>query len=265
MQELLTEYISGILSGSGNTSDQLLITKLYNYSMNNTVYGYTYAESERGSLTGDGKTWEKSQHLSHNSDGIVLYGRGVCSAFAEFVNAYASLAESEGITNTLRAVSCTGLNHEWNAVGLDTGTENEYWYYMDLSNRTYLIGYENERLSQNPAMFSYDPELSKNEDGTYTVTIGNGESVNIESEDMLLPDTRGDVNGDLAADLDDASAILTIYACNGAGLDSGFSDEQLTAADVNEDGVITLDDASAVLSYYARKGAGLGTDWDEII
>lgn len=79
--------------------------------------------------------------------------------------------------------------------------------------------------------------------------------------DML----KGDIDNDGNINISDATSILSSYALNAAGLDSGLTDIQKQAADVDSDGKITISDATYVLSYYARNAAGLNVDWESII
>lgn len=65
------------------------------------------------------------------------------------------------------------------------------------------------------------------------------------------PTIPGDVNGDKKVDGIDASAILTAYAKESVGKESGLSDAQRKIADINGDGNMDGNDASLLLSYYA--------------
>lgn len=79
-------------------------------------------------------------------------------------------------------------------------------------------------------------------------------------------ETCGDIDGSASIDLSDASAVLSVYAQNAAGLTlDGYTDAQLAAADVNGDGISDLGDASCILSYYAKNAAGLNPTWEEIL
>lgn len=82
---------------------------------------------------------------------------------------------------------------------------------------------------------------------TFTITGIGG------SSDVMY----GDVDGDGAIGLSDASAILGQYATKAAGGEGSFDEAQMKAADVNADGSIDLSDASAVLKYYAAAAAGM--------
>ena len=73
----------------------------------------------------------------------------------------------------------------------------------------------------------------------------------------------GDVDGDDAIALSDASAILGHYAAVAAGLEGKLDEAQITAGDVDADGSIALADASSVLKYYAAAAAGLNPVLEE--
>lgn len=83
------------------------------------------------------------------------------------------------------------------------------------------------------------------------------------------PDTgrhNADANNDGSIDLDDAVAVLMVYANNAAGLTSEDITEKQTAyADADGDGKVTLDDAVKILTYYSMKAAGLQPSWADII
>ncbi|MBQ8687553.1 MAG: hypothetical protein IJ512_03240 [Ruminococcus sp.] len=67
----------------------------------------------------------------------------------------------------------------------------------------------------------------------------------------------GDVDGDSAIAISDATEILTIYARRAAGMTVSHTEQQLKSADADRNGTIDIADASAVLTYYAKKAAGL--------
>lgn len=68
----------------------------------------------------------------------------------------------------------------------------------------------------------------------------------------------GDVDGDGEIDISDATAALTIYARNIAGLSiDEYTDSQKKAADIDGDGEITILDATQILTIYARSLASL--------
>lgn len=182
------------------------------------------------------------------------------------VNAYATLVQEDGISHTLRSMSNTGLGHEWNVIGLDTGTEQKQWYYMDISNKAYLFGYNNPMILSSPEMFSYDASIPENEDGTYTITLTSGASIQLQGGNIVKSADRGDVNQDGITAIDDATAALSIYAKRGASLPViEYSESQLAAADVDGDGAVTISDATVILTYYAMTAVQLSPDWSEVI
>jgi hypothetical protein len=65
----------------------------------------------------------------------------------------------------------------------------------------------------------------------------------------------GDCNLDDKVDAQDAAALLSFAAADGAGSGFLFTSEQLDAADVNRNGVINASDASIILRYAAGTGA----------
>ncbi|MGN0631889.1 MAG: dockerin type I domain-containing protein [Ruminococcus sp.] len=76
----------------------------------------------------------------------------------------------------------------------------------------------------------------------------------------------GDINGDKAADVSDATIVLNLYANQAAGLDiSKYTQQQITAADVDGNGTVGTSDASYILTYYAQYGAGLNPIWEQIL
>ncbi len=263
LESMYDEYCYSIIKKcSAGMTDKELITVLYNYMNNDVTYGFVYAEDPKGAYKNGDVSYELSSGLSHRPTGIVVLDRGVCSSYAELVNRYTSLVREQGLSSTLESVERYGQDHVWNAVGLDTGTENEKWYYMDLSNRTYLIGYQNSIFTSNPEMFAYDPELEANEDGTYTVTLASGKVINIQSADAELVTVKGDVNGDGSVMINDATAVLTMYAYKAAGMETTGN---TAAADVDGNGTVDITDATAILTYYAQYSAGMNPDWDELL
>lgn len=102
----------------------------------------------------------------------------------------------------------------------------------------------------------YAAVFSLTDEGAELLTV-----IVVTEPDYLI----GDVNGDGAVSLDDASMTLSIYASKAAGLSlDSFTDEQLSIADVDSDGTVSLSDASAILSYYAQQAAGLNPAWATI-
>ena len=80
------------------------------------------------------------------------------------------------------------------------------------------------------------------------------------------PAVKGDINGDSDADLQDAAAVLNIYAVQAAGLPSDkFTEEQIEIADIDGDEKITISDAACVLAYYAQNAAGMNSLWEDIL
>lgn len=267
---LCNEYCENILKSnncSSEMTDLQLINVLYSYIKRNVKYGFIYEEDPFGTLMGENNTkWSLSANMTHDAFGIVVLGEGVCSAYADVVTNYVDCIKRDGISNTLKSEINTGLNHEWNVIGLDTGTDNEKWYYLDLSNGTYLIGYENPILSSNPQMFSFDSGISQNSDGTYTIKILNGTEIRLQGRGLSLQLLKGDITCDEKVSIDDASAVLSIYAMTVSGIiNTDFSPEQCAAADVNEDGKVTIADAAAILTYYALQSSGIMPDWNDII
>ncbi len=74
--------------------------------------------------------------------------------------------------------------------------------------------------------------------------------------DAIPEFSLGDVNLDGVVDATDASMILIAAAADGAGQDTGLTEEQLTNADVNIDGAFDATDAAYVLQYAAAAGTG---------
>lgn len=68
---------------------------------------------------------------------------------------------------------------------------------------------------------------------------------------------KGDVDGDADITISDATAMLSYYAENAAGLQAEINDIQQNAADMDNDGEITISDASTALSLYAEHAAGI--------
>ncbi len=68
--------------------------------------------------------------------------------------------------------------------------------------------------------------------------------------------TLGDLNDDTLIDATDAAMILVAAAQVGADLDSGLTDDQMTAADVNADGKMDAVDAALILQFAAYAGTG---------
>lgn len=268
VQNLTSEYCRSIISETGinsSMSDEELIRIMFDYLLDTTYYSFTYLESPSGACSGENTLWDMNKLYSHLPEGLAIMKSGVCSSYSGVFAEYASVLAEDGISTTISASENYGAGHQWNVIGLDTGTENERWYYLDASNGQYLIGYEANILRENPAMFSYDPDIPLNEDGTYTVTLHDGTAVNIQAKNAAREYGRGDTDLDGDIDLEDAALILSIYAMKAVGITPELSADSIAASDINEDGATNLDDAAAVLSYYAQKAAGLEPSWDEII
>lgn len=263
MINMYRDYCYNIVTRcTDDMTDQQLITVLYNYMKTETTYGSVYAEDSSGEYKIGDVSYGLCRGVTNKPTGMLIFGRGVCTSYAEIVDLFVTIINEEGISDTISSVRATGLNHEWNAVGLEVGTENEKWYYMDLSNGIYLIGYENGVLSSNPEMFSYDAELEPNEDGTYTITLTSGKVINIQSADAEFAEVKGDINGDGSVSIDDATAVLTMYAGIAAGMETTGN---TAAADVDGNGTVDIADAVAILTYYAQYSAGMNPDWNELL
>lgn len=77
--------------------------------------------------------------------------------------------------------------------------------------------------------------------------------------------SRGDLNGDGAVTIADASMTLAYYAQNATGTAINVSDAVFSAADVDDSGTLTLADARYILIYYATAATGATPDWAEIL
>ena len=132
------------------------------------------------------------------------------------------------------------------------GAANDY--YMDFINNSerensFMIPDKND----NPDTFSTY---------TYNISVVEGKANNmwdtkltdkVTKSVIFYPSPRieGDINSDGKVDGIDASAILTAYAKESVGKESGLTEEQTKAADINGDGKMDGNDASLLLSYYA--------------
>lgn len=67
---------------------------------------------------------------------------------------------------------------------------------------------------------------------------------------------EGDVTGDGVVDGMDATAVLTAYAKDSVGKETGLTDKQMEIADVNGDKVVDGMDATLLLTYYAYISVG---------
>ncbi len=95
------------------------------------------------------------------------------------------------------------------------------------------------------------------------VTVNVADSQAVQNLVVVLEKAfaKGDVNGDDAVNISDATLMLTHYASSAAGLPSSLTDTQLSAGDTDGDSGITIADATAILRYYAEKAAGLEPAW----
>ncbi|MBP0972279.1 MAG: hypothetical protein J5851_00065 [Oscillospiraceae bacterium] len=66
----------------------------------------------------------------------------------------------------------------------------------------------------------------------------------------------GDPSGDGVVNASDAASVLIEAAAVGAGMETGFTERQITAADVNRDGTVNASDAAVVLVYASAVGSG---------
>lgn len=256
------EYCCNVINEIGcheNMTDEELIFRFYEYLMDETYYGYTYIEDTNGIYKGAGTSWSENTLFTHKATGLAIMKSGVCSSYSELFKVYAEVLAKEGISTTITAMENFGAGHQWNVIGLDTGTENERWYYHDASNGQCLIGYENGILKSNPEMFAYDGDIPENEDGTYTITLKDGTLINLQGEDAERNVLTGDADGNGSVDISDAVLVLKVYAQKAADLtlDEGYTD-------TDGDGVTEIGDASAILTYYAMSAADIPVSWEDI-
>ncbi len=95
---------------------------------------------------------------------------------------------------------------------------------------------------------------------------GNGTYETMLQTNPVKEITTGDVDGNGIVDISDATAAMTMYARNAAGLSvDEYTEDQKQAADVDKDGDIDISDATAILTYYAQNAAGLNLTWDKIL
>ena len=93
------------------------------------------------------------------------------------------------------------------------------------------------------------------------VTVSQSQDVQYMTVTLDPEYIKGDVNGDDAVNISDATIMLTHYAQTAAGLPLSLTDTQLKAGDTDGDSSITISDATAILRYYAEKAAGLDPAW----
>lgn len=255
VNNLRKEYCHNIIEETGcnkEMTDEELVRIFHEYLMDTTHYAFTYTEDTNGEYNGVGTLWSLNTLFSHKASGLAIVQSGVCSSYSELFIEYAAVLAEYGISTTITALETFGANHQWNVIGLDTGTENERWYYHDASNGQCLIGYENDVLKANPEMFAYDPDIPENADGTYTIMLKEGVSVNLQGKDAVGDMLTGDVDGNGNVDISDAALVLKVYAQNAAGFVADTDN-----SDIDGDGVITIEDAMAILTYYAMNAAGI--------
>ena len=261
-EDLSREYCHNIINEIGineDMTDEELIQMFFDYLMKTTEYGFTYIEDPYGIYQSNEISFSMCSLFSHESTGLAIMKSGVCSSYSELFKVYAEVLAKEGISTTITAMENFGAGHQWNVIGLDTGTENERWYYHDASNGQCLIGYENGILKSNPEMFAYDGDIPENEDGTYTITLKDGTLINLQGEDAERNVLTGDADGNGSVDISDAVLVLKVYAQKAADLtpDEGYTD-------TDGDGVTEIGDASAILTYYAMSAADIPVSWEDI-
>ncbi|MDE6021279.1 MAG: hypothetical protein K2H01_09850 [Ruminococcus sp.] len=101
------------------------------------------------------------------------------------------------------------------------------------------------------------------EKGSYNIRSSN-ESVKADGTFVckqyieLAYSNAGDVDGNGKIDIADATAVLTIYAKQAAGISvDEFTKSQKNAADINKDDKVDIADATEILSIYSKNAAGL--------
>lgn len=101
----------------------------------------------------------------------------------------------------------------------------------------------------------------------YCEFLDSSSDVQTSSIDLLAEEIAlyGDMDGDEEISLNDAYLIQAAFADEAAGLDSGFTDTQKTAADIDGDGVIAIKDAYYMMMYFVSQSAGNAVSWEEII
>lgn len=62
--------------------------------------------------------------------------------------------------------------------------------------------------------------------------------------------------------IDDATAVLAIYAETAAGMETSGN---TAAADIDGNGSVDITDATAILTYYAQYSAGMDPDWNVLL
>lgn len=111
---------------------------------------------------------------------------------------------------------------------------------------------DNAVLTQIAAVCSNGSTTYKNSSATTT---------NNKTTTTATTSMRGDLDGDKNVTIQDAYTALLAYSKASAGLSSGLTQAQTTAADVDKDGKLTIQDAYKILLYYSKTSAGLTPSW----
>ncbi len=247
-------------------SDQRLTEMIYQTITNRTTYGFVYGEDTCGETSGADCQWSLNQHTAYNITGPLLTGYGVCAAYTNCITDMIMVMQEKGFTNTLKTQRMGSDDHVWNAVGLDTGTHDEAWYYVDATNGLCLIGYENQVLKDYADMFHYDADLQKNGDGTYSVSSSTGDEIRLQGSDRSSFLCTGDLNGNGSVDIFDAYHALMISSYLSAGTDvSEIPSALLSSADVDLDGNVSMTDAYYILLYSSYAYLGEIVSWDTVL
>lgn len=269
MKNLLTSYCDSLLAANNcvaGKSDTTLAQSIYKAVHDSTTYSFCYAEDPYGKVKGPTGTWTLSSNLSYSMSGLILIGSGVCYGYMEYVEALVTRIQEKGISHTLQSERKSGKNHVWNVVGTNVGSREECWYYLDASNSLCMIGYDNAHLSNSPALFSYDKNLKRNQDGTYTIQTVSGKKVRLQGSDFSNNFPHGNVDGKGTIEISDAFLALQISSSISAGnAVSKYASRQLHASDVNADGLVTISDAHDILMYSSISASGGHASWDSII
>ncbi|MBQ8687753.1 MAG: hypothetical protein IJ512_04280 [Ruminococcus sp.] len=107
-------------------------------------------------------------------------------------------------------------------------------------------------LSSNINFYQLGEGVTGIADSGVSVTV---DSISTGEESWAV--NYGDVDGDGAVAIEDATAVLKHYAAAAAGLEAVLTDDQITAGDVDGDATVAIEDATAILKYYAAGAAGL--------
>lgn len=187
----------------------------------------------------------------------------LCYAIGEELD-YSGLYLSHNLT--INYSDLLHLNHDKFVYG-DTFSN----LFSDISEKPETIPYSEPIVHGNvyPMYYYVDTtDFNNQEAGTYEIRlycyiattdeiVCVSDSFNVIVTDGLM----GDVDGDEAISISDATAVLTHYAQSAAGLES----VSISNADIDIDGTITIQDASFILTYYARIGAGIACTFKEIL